>query len=134
VRNADVKNLAVPAALPANFQRGTMDLRLALSAEGRTAEDLRAGLTAAGTFTGRAIMLENVEWNELAPDSNAVELQSVDGRFEWSQGGLELSGLRMAFGKEVYLGRGSIGGQPPVLLEVASHGRQSRLVGAALEP
>src|SRR5262249_19682240 len=133
VRKADVRNLAVPAALPANFQRGTVDLRLTLSAEGRTAEDLRAGLQATGTFVGRSIMLDNVEWKELAADSSAVELRSVEGQFDWSQSGLELSGLQITFGKEVYQGRGSIGGRPPLLLEVAAHGRASRLV-AALEP
>ena len=66
-------------------------------------------------------------------DEGVVEIRSLDGRFEWTSKGLDLTALRMMVGRETYQGRGSIGGNPPVLLEVAARGKQSRLVGAAEE-
>ncbi len=135
VRGADLKSLAGSAALPPNFQRGTMDLALSLTTAGRTAEELRTALQASGGFQGRSITLDNVEWNDAAGESDStVEIRALEGRFELAQGTLDLTGVRMTVGKEIYLGRGSIGGRPGVLLEVAStHGKQSRLVGSVAE-
>ncbi|GEM_PF-1560474 len=133
VRGIDLKSLSDSAALPANFQRGALDVNLELSTRGRTAAELRAALKGSGAFSGRSITLENVEWNEAAPEADSLEIHSLDGRFELTRNGLNLKDLNMIVGGEKYQGRGSVGGRPAVLLEFASHGRQSRLIGAAME-
>jgi hypothetical protein len=133
VRNADLKNLCDAAALPPNFQSGTVDLRFTLDAAGRRAGDLRAGLKAGGAFEGRSILLENINWKDGAADpANVLEIRSLDGRFDLHRGVFRLTGLRMTVGREIFRGEGSIGGSPPVLFELAAHGKQVRLL--AVQP
>jgi len=135
VSGLDLKSLSQAATLPANFRRGGVDGRLELAATGRTRQELRAGLKALGSFEGRGITLADVERQEAEGNSDgAVEIRSLRGDFHWSAGGLELTGLRMTLGREVYEGRGSIGGRPAILFEVASSGKSLRLVGVGGEP
>lgn len=130
-RGVDFKNLATSFSLPANFQRGTFDVQLALSSSGRTAQDLRAALKGAGKFEGRSILLDNVEWENAEQDSGeGIEIRSLEGLFELARGRLDLTAVRMAVGKDIYQGRGSVGGRPSVLLDLACKGKQSRLVAS----
>lgn len=137
VRGADLKSFSSPAALPATFERGAVDLDLNLSTSGRSAAELQGALQASGTFEGRSITLDNVAWSQTADAAgdpeDTIDIRSVAGRFEWSRSGLELRGLRMVVGKDVYQGRGSIDARSGMLIDVATRGRQSRLVGAAEE-
>jgi hypothetical protein len=102
-----------------------------LSAEGRTAQDLIAGLKAGGSFEGRSIFLEHMERRDAEEDSDgSVDIRLLRGRFELTRAGLELTAVRMTLGKEIYQGRGSIGGRPQVSFELAADGKSLRLVGA----
>ncbi len=127
----DLRSLADAGALPANFDRGLADVRLGLQAAGRTAAELRSSLRAQGVFAGRAIQLEDVAIESETGDPGAVEIRSLEGQFQWSLAGLQLSKLKMTLGKDVWEGRGSIGGQQAVALEMASGPRQWRLVAQA---
>jgi hypothetical protein len=130
-RGVDFKSLAASFSLPANFQRGTFDVQLALSSAGRTAEELRAALQGGGRFQGHSILLENVEWqNAERAASEGIDIRSLDGRFELTPAGLDLTQIRMAVGKETYEGRGTVGGRPSVLLDLACKGKQSRLIAS----
>ncbi|MBI3668046.1 MAG: AsmA family protein [Acidobacteria bacterium] len=134
VSGLDLKGLAGSSALPSNFRRGSMDLRVELATAGRTAQDLHAALKAAGAFEGRAILLGNIERQDEAGDAEStVEIRSLRGRFELARDRLQLTGLLMTVGREIYQGVGTIGGQPQVLFELAAEGKQLRLVGAADE-
>jgi AsmA protein len=138
-RGVDLRSLAESGALPDNFQRGLVDVRLGLSAAGRTAAELRTGVKVQGVFTGRGIALEDVETDPDDSEEGPVEIRSLEGQFEWGRAGLLLSKLRMALGKEVWEGQGSIGGDQPVTLEMAAGPRQWRLISspvtkAAVEP
>ena len=129
-RGLELRSLSGWAALPANFQRGTLDLSLSLDTAGRTAPALAEALKASGAFSGRSIVLDNIQWKDAAPDADTIEIRSLDGRFEWTRSGFDLSGLSMTVGRETYQGRGSIGGRPALLFDVASRGKTSRVVAS----
>jgi len=128
-RGVDVKSLQEAAVLPANFRRGSVDARLALTTAGRTTAQLRSTLRAGGVFEARSLFLGDIEWEE---EGGEVEIRSMEGRFEWTAAGLALAKAQVQMGAEVYQCQGHIGGQPQILLNLASGNRQQRLASAAV--
>jgi uncharacterized protein involved in outer membrane biogenesis len=130
----DLKTLAASAGLPANFRSGTLNGHVAVAATGRTAAELQAALRANGTFEGRSITLANLERrDETGHPNGPLEVRLLHGNFEWGPEGLELTGVRLALGQEIYEGRGSIGRRAKILFEMASDGKPLRLVEAGPE-
>jgi hypothetical protein len=131
----DLRSLSASGVLPENFQRGLVDVKLGLTAAGRTAAELRAGLRVQGVFEGRGLALEDVEIEPEGDALGVVEIRALEGQFAWSRDGLRLSKLRMALGRELYEGEGSIGGRPAVTLRMESGPRRwSLLAASAAEP
>lgn len=130
VRGVDLRSLAESGTLPGNFQRGVADVRLGLTAAGRTAGELRAGLKVQGVFQGRGIALEGVETEPEGEAPGAVEIRALEGQFQWNRAGLQLSKLKMALGKDTYEGQGSIGGRSAVAFQMESGARRWRLMAA----
>lgn len=133
VRGVDLRSLAESGTLPENFQRGVADLRVGLVAVGRTASELRASLNVHGVFEGRGIALEDVQTEPQGDALGTVEIRLLEGQFEWNRLGLQLSKLKMALGKDLYEGRGSIGGRSAVALDMSSGVRQWRLISDRAE-
>ena len=128
-RGVDLRSLAEAGTLPENFQRGAVDVKLGLTAAGRTAAELRAAARVQGVFEGRGIALEDVEIQPEGDALGTVEIRSLQGQFQWSRAGLLLSKLKMALGQEVFEGRGTIGGRPALALQMESGERRWRLTG-----
>jgi hypothetical protein len=128
-KEIDLASLAASAALPVHFQRGALEVRLGFETEGHTPQELRAALRLNGVFQAESVTLEQMLWEE-GDSPGEQEIRSIEGGFTWTHAGLEITRLRMAVGREIYLGRGSIWGRPPVQFELAAGDRKARLVAA----
>jgi hypothetical protein len=132
-RAVDLAGLALSTALPAQFQRGLLDVRLGLDTQGRTPQELRAALQLHGVFQAPSVSLDRMRSEETEGETGASwEMRQLEGGFTWTAAGLDLTRMRLTLGRDVYLGRGSIWGRPVVLLDLASGDRKLRLVSTEL--
>jgi hypothetical protein len=131
-REVDLAQLAAAAALPDHFERGTIDARVGLEAQGRTIEELIAKLRLHGVFEAHSVALGHMRWEQEEAEAVPDEIRSLEGGFIWTPAGLDIEHMRMTAGRNVYLGRGSIWGRPRVLFELAAGEKKTRVVSEDL--